>query len=158
MFRSLETAYLSLISFGNAFQPFLLLAIRLFWGVLFLQAGLGKMQNISNVVGFFQELEIPFPLLNAYIVTIVESVGGLCLILGLGSRLVAIPLAITMIVAFVTAHPQTLTSFLADPAEITKESPFTFFLVCLIILAFGPGKFSLDGLIKRSFEPKSQPL
>ena len=79
-------------------QSPLLLAIRLYWGWQFFQTGYGKLMHISKVVGFFTSLGIPFPAFNAYFVSSLECVGGVLLFLGLGSRVIALPLTIDMLV------------------------------------------------------------
>ena len=66
--------------------------------------GRGKLLNIERTAGFFESIDIPLPLVNAYAAGITECVGGLLLLIGLGSRLAAIPLVVTMLVAYATAH------------------------------------------------------
>ena len=63
--------------------------------------------------------------------------------------LVAIPVAFTMIVAYVTADSEALTSIFSDPDKFVAAAPFPFLLTALLVLAFGPGTLSLDALIKR---------
>ena len=70
----------------------LLLGIRLYWGWQFFQTGKGKLMNLDNTTGFFIELGIPFPKLNAIIAGSTECFGGLLLLVGLASRLTAVPL------------------------------------------------------------------
>jgi putative oxidoreductase len=81
----------------------------------------------------------------------VEMVGGILLILGLASRLISIPLSITMIVAYLTAHKEEVTSIFSEPDKFIGASPFLFLMVTLIIVAFGPGLLSLDALISKKF-------
>lgn len=156
----MRTFYRGLIHLGRFLSPFLLFAIRVFWGFLFLQAGWGKLQNIEPVIEFFTGLGIPLPTLNAYLVALIETVGGALLIIGLGSRLAAIPLAITMIVALLTAHHESVVKFLDDPEVLTKQSAFGFLLAALIVFCFGPGMFSIDGILKRFYsrKPKEPPV
>src|SRR5437868_15537659 len=89
-------------AFANATNylrsPFLL-AVRLYWGWQFWQAGWGKLQDISKPIGFFTDLGIPFPVFNAWLVSSLECFGGVLLVLGLASRLISIPLVIDMTVA-----------------------------------------------------------
>src|ERR1700722_9072589 len=82
-------------------SPFLL-AVRLYWGWQFMQAGWGKLHDIGKVVSFFTNLGIPAPALNAYFVSGLEFAGGLLLLMGLGSRLIAPPLPLGMNAAFNT--------------------------------------------------------
>jgi uncharacterized membrane protein YphA (DoxX/SURF4 family) len=57
-----------------------------------MQTGWGKLNDSQRVIGFFTYLGIPAPALNAYFISGLEFAGGL--ILGLGSRLIALPLAL----------------------------------------------------------------
>ncbi|MBF0491841.1 MAG: DoxX family protein [Deltaproteobacteria bacterium] len=87
-----------------------LLILRLVLGVIFFKAGTGKLwgwyggPGIQGAIGFFIKLGIPAPVFHAYFVGCIEATGGVALILGLFTRIVSIPLAITMIVAMLTAH------------------------------------------------------
>lgn len=125
----------------------LLLAVRLYWGWQFFQTGLGKLTSIDKVVNFFTSLGIPFPAFNAYLVGSLEFVGGILLFVGLGSRLIALPLTFNMLVAYITADREALFSIFSDPGKFYAADPFTFFFASLLILIFGPGKISLDSAI-----------
>jgi putative oxidoreductase len=140
--------YSFLIVTGNFFQPFLLLAIRLFWGWQFFKTGLGKLGNIGEIGSFFGTLNIPFPQFSAYLAATTEMVGGLLLLLGFFSRLVALPLIITMIVALLTAHYDVTSMIFEDPVAVTNLSAFTFLMASLIVFIFGPGLFSLDRILR----------
>lgn len=137
---------------GNSLQSPLLLAIRLYWGWQFWQAGWGKLQDISKPIGFFTQLGIPFPVFNAWLVSILECVGGIMLFVGLASRLISIPLVIDMTVAYVTADREALRSIFAEPGKFYGADPYTFWFAALLIFIFGPGSFSIDCLIARYVE------
>jgi putative oxidoreductase len=64
--------------------------------------GQGHLANIGKVSDFFVRLGIPFPMLNSYLSSSVECFGSLLLIVGLDSHLTAIPVAVTMAVAYLT--------------------------------------------------------
>lgn len=138
--------YNAIIWIGNHLRSPLLLAIRLFWGYAFLTAGLGKFSHMAATVSSFQDLGIPLAHFNAYLVASVETLGGLLLMLGWFTRLAAIPLVILMIVAYLTAHLQSVETIFQDPDAFVKQAPFNFLLASLILLAFGPGKLSFDYL------------
>jgi hypothetical protein len=53
-------------------SPFLL-AVRLYWGWQLIETGWGKLTDIGKVIGFFSQLGIPAPALNAYFVSALES-------------------------------------------------------------------------------------
>src|SRR2546430_426102 len=81
--------------------PFLLTRITVGW--IMVESGWGKLHNLPKIVEFFQSLGIPGASFQAPFVAGVELVGGILLILGLFSRIAAIPLSITMVVAILTA-------------------------------------------------------
>lgn len=87
-----------------------LLALRLFLGPIFILAGLNKLGSINEVAAWFGNpdwgLGLPAPLLLAWLAALTEFFGGVALLLGLGVRLAAIPLLVTMAVAAVSAHWQ----------------------------------------------------
>lgn len=134
---------------ANWLQSPLLLAVRLYWGWQFFQTGWGKLGNVAKVVDYFTSLGIPLPAVNAYSVSGMEVVGGVLLFLGLGSRLIALPLAFDMLVAYIAADREALHAVFSDPAKFYNADPFTFLMASLIVLAFGSGVFSLDYLIAR---------
>jgi|ERR1700733_2210702 len=152
--RVIRDFYQGIISSGESFANFFLLAIRLFWGFSFFISGLGKIQNVDPVITFFSSLGIPFPEFNAHFVGWVECIGGACLFLGFASRLASVPLAIVMITALFTQHFEVTKKLFEDPQGVINQLPFNYLLVCLIIFSFGPGKISLDYLFKRAFTGK----
>jgi putative oxidoreductase len=142
-------------------QSPLLLAVRLYWGWQFFQTGLGKLTHIPKVVGFFTSLGIPLPEFNAYFVSSLELVGGALLFLGLGSRIIALPLTIDMMVAYITADRTALFSIFSDPGKFYASDAYTFLFASVLILIFGPGKISVDyaiGYLRRRKVPRPQTL
>ena len=85
--------------------------------------------------------------LNAYFISGLELAGGFFLILGLGSRLIALPLAIDMMVAYIAADREALFSIFSDPDKFTGAAPYTFLVASLIVLILGPGKASVDAFL-----------
>jgi putative oxidoreductase len=142
--KLLNKYYRLLIRVSSSLQSPFLLAVRLYWGWQFMQTGWGKLTDINKVVGFFTGLGIPAPALNAYFVSALEFGGGLLLILGLGSRLIALPLVIDMVVAYITADREALFAIISNPDKFAAAAPFTFLIASLIVLIFGPGKVSVD--------------
>jgi len=140
----------------NWFQKVVLLGIRLVWGFLFAQAGWGKWQDIGRVTGFFGDIGIPFPMLNAYVVATTELVGGIFLLLGLFGRLTPIPLIIAMIVAYATTEQDALAALAkGDLDPFLTAAPFLFLVASLLILVFGPGCLSVDHLLRKFFGVKN---
>lgn len=128
-------------------QSPLLLVIRLYWGVSFAQTGWGKLMNLERTAGFFASLNIPAPKLNAMMAGATECLGGALLALGLFARPAAVPLIGTMLVAYWTADREALLAIASDPDKFLSAAPFLFLLASLIVLAFGPGKLSIDALL-----------
>jgi putative oxidoreductase len=76
--------------------------LRVVVGLTFFIHGLSKFQGgISNTVGFFDSLGLPG--FTAYVVALVELIGGIALILGLGTRIVTLLFALIMLGAIFTA-------------------------------------------------------
>ncbi len=131
-------------------QSPLLLVIRLYWGWQFAQTGWGKLMNLDRTAGFFDSLGIPLPKLNAIMAGGTECAGGVLLALGLFARPASVPLIFTMLVAYGTADLDALNAIVSDPDQFTAAAPFLFLLASLIVLAFGPGKLSLDALLGKA--------
>jgi putative oxidoreductase len=138
-------------------SPFLLI-VRLYWGWAFFQTGKGKLGNHEQVTAFFTSLHIPLPGLNAWMAGATECFGGLLLLVGLASRLTAIPLIVTMVVAYLTADLEVVKNLFNEPDKFTAADPFLFLLAALIVFLFGPGAFSLDRLIAWKFGFKAEPI
>lgn len=135
-----------LATIGGWLQPVLLLVIRGWWGWSFFLTGKGKLMNLGKTTAFFTDLGLPLPKLNAILAGSTECVGGLLLLLGLGSRLVSVPLIFCMIVAYATADKEALQAIFSDTDKFTSAAPFLFLLASVIVFTFGPGKLSLDAL------------
>ncbi|HEU4636666.1 MAG TPA: DoxX family protein, partial [Edaphobacter sp.] len=101
----------------------------------------------------FTSLNIPFPALNAHFVSGLEFFGGILLIVGLFSRPISLLLCCSMFVAYWTAARDALFAIFSDPGKFYAADAFTFLFAALLILAFGPGIFSLDALIASRFRP-----
>jgi putative oxidoreductase len=108
---------------------------------------MGQAERQPKVIGFFTHLGIPALALNAYFISGLEFAGGFFLILGLGSRPIALPLAIDMIVAYIAADREALFSIFSDPDKFTAAVPYTFLVASLIVLIFGSGKASVDAFL-----------
>jgi len=141
--------YRRLLRILNFLQCPFLLFVRVYWGWQFWQAGWGKLQDISKPIGYFTELGIPFPVFNAWFISLLECFGGILLIFGLASRLISIPLVVDMVVAYVVADREALKSIFSEPDKFYAAAPYTLLFASLIVLLFGPGAISVDYLIAR---------
>ena len=137
--------YKRFVSIVNNGQSITLLFIRLALAYTFWDTGKKKFEDIASIAEWFQSLEIPAPTLNAYMATYTELIGALLLVLGLGTRIISIPVIITMIVAIKTVHWEN-----GFPAgDNGYEIPLYFILMLLTTLCFGAGKISIDHFIKK---------
>jgi putative oxidoreductase len=130
-------------------QTPLLFVLRLWWGWSFAATGWGKLMHLEKTATFFASLGLPAPKLNALMAGSTECLGGVLLLLGLFSRVISVPLTFTMLVAYVTADREALQAIFTDTDKFVSAAPFPFLLVALLVLAFGPGKLSLDHLLRR---------
>ncbi len=81
------------------------LALRIYLAPIFIIAGWGKLTALENTAYYFGEfLGMPAPMLMAVLAGATEFIGGIALLIGFATRLWAIPLMFTMLIAAVTAH------------------------------------------------------
>lgn len=130
-------------------QSAVLLFLRITMGWGYFLTGKGKLLHLEKTTRFFDSLHLPLPKVQAMLAGSTEMIGGLLLIAGLGTRLVSIPLAFTMVVAYLTAHREDAFGSLSD---FTDQAPFPFLMAAMVTLAFGPGRLSLDHLLKPRFD------
>lgn len=145
----IRRGYAAFVQGASHLQSPLLLVVRVYWGWAFFQTGWGKLMNLDQTAEFFASLGIPMPGVNAAVAATVECVGGLLLLAGLASRPAAAALAFTMVVAYLTADLDAVKGMFHDPDTFLAAAPFQFLFAAVLVLAFGPGVFSLDRLIAR---------
>jgi putative oxidoreductase len=110
-------------------------------GVIFLVHGGQKVFafGIPGTAAFLGQLGIPLPTIAAVVLMAVEVLGGLALVVGLGTRVAATLLAVDMLVALLRVHlPHGF--FVPDGIEFVLT-----LLAGLVALAgLGPGPWSID--------------
>jgi putative oxidoreductase len=146
--KKLYKTFFYYLSFGQS--PFLLF-VRLYWGYQLIQSGWGKLHHLDKVTEFFTSLNLPMPAQTAVAISSLEFFGGIFLAIGLLSRLTSLALTINLIVAYITADREALTSIFSDPDKFYAAAPYTFLVASVIVLLFGPGKFAVDTLLNRWF-------
>jgi putative oxidoreductase len=136
------------------------LVLRVMAGGVFFWEGLLKFVYANQGVGRFTKLGLPFPHFTAAFVGYLEIVGGLLLLSGLMTRLIAIPFVAEMIVAILStkislylgtsplplppAPPQI--GFWAVLHEVRSE--YAQMLTAIFLLVNGPGRWSLDAALQ----------
>lgn len=121
------------------------LATRLAVGLVFVGAGWGKLHHLERVTAFFESLGLPHPGLQAPLVGTTELLCGSLLVLGLATRLAAVPLVVVMLVAIRTA----LWDQVEGVASLFGLAEALYVLLLLWVGIAGPGAVSLDALLAR---------
>ena len=121
------------------------LAARLVVGWTFMWSGWEKLNALPQITQNFIDWGIPLPHVLAPFVSGVEFVGGVLLLLGLFTRIAAVPLVVVMIVAVLSAKLNQVDSLetLLGFEEIAYMALFGWLAVA------GPGPVSLDWLLQR---------
>jgi putative oxidoreductase len=143
--------------------------LRCMAGGVFLSEGILKFLYPGLGVVRFTKLGFPLPLATASLVGGLEIVGGLLLIAGLFTRLVAIPFIAEMVVAILSTKISLYlgTSPLAPPPAPPRtgfwavmhesRSEYAQLLTVAFLLLTGPGRWSLDGLLRRGAAAARRP-
>jgi putative oxidoreductase len=128
------------------------LLTRVTVGYAFALTGWGKLTVFhDNLVSLMSDLGIPFAEQQAWLVGGLEFVGGIALILGLGTRLFATALLATMLVAILTAERAAFLQAWLPTGDVgpLDIAPYVFFLLLSWLALYGPGPISLDRLLAK---------
>ncbi len=121
-------------------NPALPLVGRILLTLLFFVAGYNKLMNVTGTAGYFGKLGLPMPDLLVWLVIAVELVGGLLILIGWKTRVVAWVMAIFTVATAVIGH-----KFWVDPSQATQFLKNLAIAGGFIMLAYaGPGKISAD--------------
>ena len=117
-----------------------LLILRLGVAALMLTHGLPKLQMLlaGGEVQFPGVMDLS-PAISLSLAVFAEVIASIFILFGLGTRLAAIPLIITMMVAVFMVHAN-------DPFAL-KELGLLYIFLLIPLLILGSGKFSLDAVI-----------
>lgn len=125
--------------------------LRVILGLTFFIHGLSKFQGgIGNTVGFFESLGILG--FSAYIVATIELLGGIMLILGLGTRIVSVLFSVIMLGAIFTVKLSA--GFLGDGQMAGYELELALLAMAIFLAIANSSSFSLGNKIFRSEEGK----
>jgi len=133
--------------------------IRVAVGCIFLSEGIQKFLFPDQLgVGRFQKIGIPSPEVLAPFVASFEIGCGLLVLLGLLTRLTAIPLIAVMCVAISTTKiPMLMKSGFWTMAHEARTD-FSMLLGCLYLLLVGAGSISLDARVAHIRATRHEPL
>jgi putative oxidoreductase len=113
---------------------------RLTIGVVFIGTGWGKLHNLDKVISFFMDLGIPAARFQAPFVSATELICGSLILVGLITRLAALPLIVSMIVAILTAKLKEISGL----NDLFGTIEWLYILLLIGLFVYGPGPLSLD--------------
>ena len=128
---------------SSAGKSIILLVARLIFGFLFLNHGIAKW---NAFVGFAETFPDPIGIgstLSLWLVLFAEIFCSIGFMLGALFRLSLIPMIFTMCVALFVIHA-------GDPLDV-KELSLMYLAIFALLFITGPGRFSIDGILKRIF-------
>ena len=128
----------------NNHDPALLVG-RILASIIFILGGYGKLMAATATKAYFAKTGIPLPEIAYWVAVAVELGGGILLLLGLQTRLVALVLAVFCVATAVLAH--------ADFGDRAQLINFNKNLAMaggfLAFTAAGAGRYSLDALLRK---------
>lgn len=118
---------------------------RVLLAVMFIYSGFGKITGFERTAGYIASKGLPLPEVLAGIAVAIELLGGIALVIGFKTRLVALAFAVFLIVITPIFH----NFWNALPADAMSQQlnfmkNLTILGGMLVLAAFGPGRFSAD--------------
>ena len=126
-----------------------LLILRIGLGITFLPHGWMKLnpngptKGRAGVGGFLKQLGVPLPGLFGWVVALLETAGALLLILGLGTRILALGFAIDMLMAIILVKRRMQNVAFMDQKG-GWEFEFALMVAALALIFTGAGRIGLD--------------
>jgi putative oxidoreductase len=141
----MRTLYRKFVQGTEKLHDVQLLLFRIILVIGFYGPAMMKVKNLEGVAEWFGSMSYPFPMVSAVLAMTTEVLGIILLTLGLGSRVIALPMMFVMVVAIFTTHISN--GFAAGDNGF--EIPLYYILMLLALVVFGSGKYSLDHLLSR---------
>lgn len=139
----MKTLYNKFVEGTEKLRDIPLLLFRLILAYGFLEPAMMKVQNLSGIAEWFGSMNYPLPGVSAFLAMITEVLGVVLIALGLGTRLIAIPMMFVMVIAILTVHISS--GFAAGDNGF--EIPLYYLLMLFALVVYGSGKYSVDYLI-----------
>lgn len=119
----------------------ILLIGRILLSIIFIMSGLQKFGSIEGTAGYIGSVGLPAGVLLAWAAAIVETVGGIAILIGFQTRLAALALAGFCLVAGALFHfdPSDQMQMISFMKNVTIAGGF------LALFVSGPGSISVDG-------------
>ncbi len=131
-----------------------LLFLRISNGAIFISHGWQKLSDMPFFVHGLSQIGINPAGFWGPVAALCEFVGGLCLILGLASRLAALSHAVIMIIAILAVHTPWKYGLTGDRG---MEFPLVVLAGSLVVITFGSGKYSLSRVLLQDRAYDQQP-
>ena len=128
---------------------FVILFVRIFFGALFLMHGLDKMMNFSQLSETFPSVLGLGSYTTLMLSIFCEFACSIFLIVGMLTRIVLIPMIVSMAVAFFDIH---------DGFMPEGELSLIYLIVFIVLFITGPGRYSADYLIDRKVKKDKEQL
>ena len=136
----MRTLYNKFIEGTGKLRDIPLLLFRLILALGFYEPAIMKVKNLSGVAEWFGSMNYPLPMISASLSMLTEVSGIILLVLGLGTRLISIPMMFIMVIATLTVHLSN-----GFPAgDNGFEIPLYYFVMLFALVIYGSGKYSLD--------------
>ena len=144
----------------SIFSPFSnvgLLILRLAMGIIFITHGWpklnpnGPMKGPAGMGGFLKQMGVPLPMFFAWVVALLETICAGLLILGLGTRLLAVGFAMIMLVAIFLAKRRFMKVGFVGQQATGWEFDFMVLAGAIALLFMGAGSIALDAVLRLSF-------
>ena len=129
-----------------------LLILRVAIAIVFLAHGWpklnpnGPMKGPAGFAAGLKQMGVPLPLFFAWVVALLETVGAVLLILGLGTRILAVGFIIDMLMAIFRALLPMGAKFTSLVPELHWELEFLLAAASLALVFTGAGSLALDPL------------
>ena len=122
---------------------FLILVLRVFFGILFFMHGLDKLTNFNDLSYSYPSVFGFGSYMTLMLSIIAEFACSMFLIVGLLIRITVIPMIAAMAVAFFDVH---------DGMMPDGELSLIYLILFIILYITGPGRYSIDYLIDTKFQ------
>ena len=116
---------------------------RILLVLIFINSGIGKIGNFEGTAQYMAKFGMPFPSFFLVGAIFFELVGSLCVVFGYFTRFGALLLAVFLIPTTLIFH----TNFADQVQVIMFMKNVSMFGGCLVLLASGAGRYSLDCLL-----------
>lgn len=135
-----------LLAVAEKLRPLAPTLARFTIGWVFIASGWKELHDMASVIDYFKDLGIPFPEIQAPFSSGTQLVAGVAIMLGLLTRLAAVPLTIVMTVAITVAKKNEIVNGLSSVFAFPE---YLYIVILIFLILEGPGPLSLDRLLEK---------